>query len=128
MSHETLQNWSGKGLPDYAMVAGIPHDIAFAMCHVAREHYVHFGDVTCFVDHVICFFKTTENFNLWYLKVIKRKPNDCVVHWFILHSLWAQLHHAWTFGILWHCWVPNQKSMAPQSTQSFRSITLTTPL
>ncbi len=54
----------------YAMVAGIPHDIAFGMCHVGCKGIPH-GHMVCFCDHVVCFYTTTENFNLGYLKVRK---------------------------------------------------------
>ncbi len=49
--------------PDYAMVAGISHDIAVGMCHVVCKSIPHSHMVYIF-DHVVCFLKTTENFNL----------------------------------------------------------------
>ncbi len=59
----------------YVMVAGIPHDIAFGVCHIGYKgvpyHITMWYDFwLCgmFFDNV-CFLKTTENFNLGYLKV-----------------------------------------------------------
>ncbi len=55
------------------MVAGISHDIAFGMCHVEYKDISH-DYVVCFwpcgmnFDHVECYFKITENFNLGNLK------------------------------------------------------------
>ncbi len=48
----------------YAMVGSIPHDMDILYsCGILFEH------VVCFLDHVLCFFKTTDYFNLGYLKV-----------------------------------------------------------
>ncbi len=70
----------------YAMVASIPHDITFGMCNVGCKGIPH-DFMVWFFDHVVYFFKTTENFNLWYLKIrnykkyygIKIKINSCGV-------------------------------------------------
>ncbi len=51
------------------------HAKAFSTCHVVCKSTppetcgIHFSHVVCLFDNVICFFKTTSNFNLGYLKV-----------------------------------------------------------
>ncbi len=58
----------------YAMVAAISHDIAFGMCYVgckgiSHHHVICFWPCGMCLDHLICFSKTTENFNLGHLNV-----------------------------------------------------------
>ncbi len=51
---------STPGMFLYAMVAGIPHDIPFDMCHVVCKGIPHdycFGHVVSFFGHVVSFSK-----------------------------------------------------------------------
>ncbi len=52
------------GLFTYAMVGSIPHAVAFGMCHLVCKGDSTQTNVILFIDYVVCFFKTTEIFNL----------------------------------------------------------------
>ncbi len=72
--------------------SSIPHAITFGMCHVVCKSIPH--DHVMFFGHVVCVFKTTENLNLRYSKMIKtmalKDKQMYVMHGVILHSLGIQ--------------------------------------
>ncbi len=84
-----------------------------------------FAHLVCLFDHVVWFFKTTENINLGYLKVrndknldIKRTPNLCCLQSHTSLNRRPAAPHT-IFNHVWHFWAPNSCSMALHTTQLF---------